>query len=192
MRRSLALLAAAAGAVCILSPGRTANGRTVDLIVDSDVPAGAILKTTTALTYDGGADVDATCEHAVTVAGGPPPLLLNIATSASPVVPGQDVHYTLTVTNRETRAIDNVIVMMRVPSGLQFNYVNNSEPNNSGCAACIEGGEASWTLGSMPSKSSMGTGMQLRSAIGMEPPASVIGGTITSAPGCRSSARSAT
>lgn len=128
--------------------------RTIDLIVDSDVPAGAILKTTTVLTYDGGADVDATCEHAVTVVGAPPSLLLNIATSGTPGVPGQDVHYTLTITNRETRAIENVTLMMRVPAGLQFNYINNSEPNNSGCGACVEGGEATWALGSMPSKSS--------------------------------------
>lgn len=128
--------------------------RTVDLTVDTNVPPGSIMKTTSTLTYDGGAAIDATSEHAVTVVGAPPSLLVNVATSASPVVPGQDVHYTITVSNRETRAIDNVTLILRTPLGLQFNYVNDSEPNSAGCGTCTDGGEASWALGSLASKSS--------------------------------------
>jgi len=128
--------------------------RSVDLTVDANVVPGSILKTTSTLTYDGGAAVDATSEHAVTVVGTTPSLLLHVATSASPVVPGQDIHYTITVSNRETRAIDNVALLLRTPLGLQFTYSTDSEPNSSGCSVCTEGGEAYWTLGSLPSKSS--------------------------------------
>jgi uncharacterized repeat protein (TIGR01451 family) len=128
--------------------------RTVDLTVDANVLPGSVLKTTSTLTYDGGAAIDATSEHAITVVGTPPSLLVNVASSASPVVPGQDVHYTITVSNRETRAIDNVILLLRTPLGLQFTYSTDAEPNSSGCSVCMEGGEASWSLGSLPSKSS--------------------------------------
>jgi len=128
--------------------------RTVELAVDASVLPGSILKTTSTLMYDGGAAVDATSEHAITVVGTPPALLVNVATSASPVIPGQDVHYVITVSNRETRAIDNVTLMLRVPLGLQYNYANDSEPNSSGCGTCADGGESSWLLGSLPSKSS--------------------------------------
>ena len=122
--------------------------------MDANVPAGSILKTTSTLTYDGGAAVDATSEHAVTVVGTPPSLLVNVATSASPVVPGHDVHYTVTVSNRETRAIDNVTLLLRTPPGLQFVWNTDAEPNSGGCSVCTDGAEASWSLGSLPSKAS--------------------------------------
>ena len=38
---------------------------------------------------------------------------------------------------------------LRTPNVLQFNYVNDADPNSSGCSTCTNGGEAAWNIGSM-------------------------------------------
>ena len=74
MRRTLVMLAAAAGAVSLLTTGRTANGRTVDLIVKKfQVHPGAVAGS--------GADVTVTAQF-----GKPMPRITHWLSPDSPSV----------------------------------------------------------------------------------------------------------
>ena len=77
------------------------------------------------------------------------PLVIDISTNMNPAVPGQRLLYTITVGNVSSRAVDGVGILLRVPTGLAFNYVNDAEPNTT-CGNCIAASEARWTLGSIP------------------------------------------
>jgi uncharacterized repeat protein (TIGR01451 family) len=125
--------------------------RTVDITVDSNVPAGAILTTRATLTYDGGLAVDAAAEYAIRVASAAPFLSLVVAATTSPVVPGGRILYTATISNLSSRSVDGISLLLRVPVGLQMNYSNDAAPdsNCAGSVTCSAGLEALWSLGTL-------------------------------------------
>ena len=61
--------------------------RQVDVTVDANVPAGALLKTRTSLMYDGGLAVDAASEYTLAIVATTPPLAVSVTASSNPVVP---------------------------------------------------------------------------------------------------------
>ena len=66
-------------------------------------------------------------------------------------MPGNRLLYTATLTNTSARSVDGVGIFVRLPVGLQFHYINETEPN-AACSTginCTVGAEASWTIGSM-------------------------------------------
>jgi len=126
--------------------------RTVDVTVDANVPAGAILTTRATLTYDGGLAVDAAAEYAIRVAGVAPFLSIVLAATPSPAVPGGRILYTATISNLSSRSVDGISLLMRFPVGLQMNYSNDAAPDSSLCAGsatCSAGLEAVWSLGTL-------------------------------------------
>ena len=125
--------------------------RTVAVTGDGSAAPGTILFARAALTYDGGAAVDAMAEYAVSVIAAPQPMLLAITASPNPASGGNRLLYTATVTNSAARAVDGVVLFLRVPTGLQFNDQNDADPNSSVCSnhVCVAGAEATWSLGSM-------------------------------------------
>jgi hypothetical protein len=133
--------------------------RTIDLTIDGNVPAGAILTTRATLTYDGGLAVDGAADYAIRVVSATPFLSLDVANAGSPVVAGSTSAYTVTVSNLSTRSVDGVTLLLRVPTGLQFNYINDAQPNTSGyCAGstvCAANTEAFWTLGTIAAGDSL-------------------------------------
>jgi uncharacterized repeat protein (TIGR01451 family) len=128
--------------------------RTIDLTLDGNVPAGAILTTHATLTYDGGLAIDAAADYAIRVVTAAPFLSVDVATAAAPAASGGPFPYTITVSNLSTRSVDGVTVLLRVPTGLQFNYMNDTQPdisgNCAGSATCAANTEATWALGSIP------------------------------------------
>jgi uncharacterized repeat protein (TIGR01451 family) len=128
--------------------------RTIDVTVDSNVTAGAVLATRATLTYDGGLAVDAAADYAIRVAAATPSISLKAATTSSPAVPAGRLVYTATVRNLSTRAVDGVTVLFRVPNGLQFGNAADAAPNSSNCNGssnlCPAGYQVSWALGSIP------------------------------------------
>jgi uncharacterized repeat protein (TIGR01451 family) len=132
-----------------------ATHRSVDLAVDGNVPAGALLTTHTTLTYDGGLAVDAAADYTVRVIAAAPYLNLAVAAVPGPVVPGARLGYTATVTNTSTRSIDGVGLLLRGPTGLQFYYTTDAAPdvssgwNTSG--NLVAGSEGYWSLGTIAS-----------------------------------------
>jgi len=127
-----------------------ATHRSVDLMVDSNVPAGAVLTTRTTLAYDGGLAVDAAADYAIRVIGAAPFLNLAVASTPNPAVPGARLAYTATITNTSTRAIDGVVFLLRGPTGLQFHYANDTLPNANTVSNFTAGTEAFWSVGTIP------------------------------------------
>ena len=131
-----------------------ATHRTVDVTVDSNVPAGAILTTRTTLTYDGGLTVDAAAEYAIRIVSAAPYLSLVVAATPAPTVPAGRLEYTVTISNSSTRSVDGVTFLQYVPVGLQFHYQADAAPDaSSGCASngnCGAGAETYWSIGSIP------------------------------------------
>jgi uncharacterized repeat protein (TIGR01451 family) len=121
---------------------------TVTVTADATAVPGSILSARASFTYDGGAPVDAMADCSVMVAPAAMPLKMEIVATPSPAAPGARVLYTTTITNTSARAIDGVAVLLRVPAGLQFNYITDAEPNT-GCGNCVGGSEAAWTLGTL-------------------------------------------
>jgi hypothetical protein len=134
-------------------PIGVAHHRTVSLTADASVPAGSVLAAHATLTFEGGVAIDASADYPISVVAAAPPLKVDFGVASSPVVPGGRLLYTATVTNVSARAIDAVSLLLRVPSGLQFNYANDADPNTStycaGSATCGTGTEALWNLGTI-------------------------------------------
>jgi uncharacterized repeat protein (TIGR01451 family) len=130
-----------------------ATHRSVDLTVDGNVPAGAVLTTRTTLTYDGGLAVDAAAEYAIRVIAAAPYLNLVVAATPAPSVPGARLAYTATITNTSTRSIEGVALLLRGPTGLQFHYTADNAPNASSgwnsSGYFTAGSEAYWSIGTI-------------------------------------------
>jgi len=80
----------------------------------------------------------------------PPDLVLTAAIEPAPTSPNGRLNEIITVTNRGTRAVDAVAAGIRVPVGIQFNYIYDTEPN----AACVSTTcdaeeETVWSLGTL-------------------------------------------
>ena len=127
--------------------------RQVDVTVDANVPAGALLKTRATLAYDGGLAVDAAAEYTVAVVAAPSPLAMSVTAKPSPAVPGGQIAYRITIGNLGTRAIDDISVFFPVPAGLSFQYTQDAQPNSSSCggsATCAgDYFESFWTVGTL-------------------------------------------
>jgi hypothetical protein len=125
--------------------GGTAGG-----VVDGGAPDGAAPSDGAA--GDGGVSPDAPM---MPEAGSyvPPqgPLVVELAVAADPVVPTGRLRYSLSVGNVSARAVDGVSVLLRVPTGLALNYVNDVQPDTSYCGngVCTADEEATWMLGSI-------------------------------------------
>jgi len=80
------------------------------------------------------------------------PLMLEVAVAADPVAPSGRLLYEITVGNVSLTPVDDVRVLLRVPTGVQFNYSADAEPDSAaycGNAVCSENEEASWSLGTL-------------------------------------------
>ena len=124
--------------------------REITVTADAALIAGQILQTRAQLTHDGGLAVDNTAEHAVTVVSSALPLSVDVSTSANPVVSGDRVFITLTVSNTSLSPVDSVAMLLRVPAGLSFYKEGNVEP----AAICLNSNcdpaeEALWNLGTL-------------------------------------------
>jgi uncharacterized repeat protein (TIGR01451 family) len=147
--------------------------RTVDVTVDGNVPAGAILTTRGTLTYDGGLAVDAAADYAIRVASATPYLSMVVSTNPAPAVPGGRLAYTLTISNSSTRSVDSVTLMMLVPPGIQFEYQTDAAPDaTTGCSSngnCVATQEVYWSLGTIAagdSRTVMINGQVLANTVG--------------------------
>ncbi|VAX07773.1 hypothetical protein MNBD_ALPHA03-1765, partial [hydrothermal vent metagenome] len=127
--------------------------REITVTTDAGLTAGQILKATAQLTHDGGQAVDNTAEHALNVVSAALPLEVEITTSANPVVMGERVLYTLTVSNSSQLPVKDVNVQLRVPAELSFSDLTDAEPYPTGCSynTCNSGEEASWALDTLAS-----------------------------------------
>ena len=122
--------------------------REITVTADAGLTAGQILKTTAQLTHDGGLAVNNSAEHALTVVASTLPLEVDISTSANPVIAGERVLYTLTISNSSLLPVNDVNVQLRVPAELSFYFSTDAEPNVAGCS-CDPVEEASWSLGTL-------------------------------------------
>jgi uncharacterized repeat protein (TIGR01451 family) len=130
--------------------------REINVTADGSLAGGQILHADLALTHDGNPEADHTTEHVVSVQGTALPLNVDVATSANPVVAGERVLYTVTVSNRSaTTSMSGVTVQMRTPVGLSYLDTVDVVPDPGGCATlstaatCEPREEAVWGLGTL-------------------------------------------
>ncbi len=134
-----------------LAEGNTFR-RTVNVTVDASAIVGQILAARVELRHDGGVDLDASTEQVATVAEVTFPITLDISATPDPVDAGASLGYEITVHNVSAAPVNDVHMVFRVPPGLQFNAVNDAEPDATGCgAACIDDQEAFWTVATLNS-----------------------------------------
>lgn len=125
--------------------------RSVVVTVDEDADPATVLEASAVLTYEDGAELDATAEHALSVVEAPLPLTLTVEATPDPVVLGERIFYTTTITNTSQRAVDGINLMMRLPKGTSFHYTQDTDPDSSGCGngTCSWGEEAFWSIGTL-------------------------------------------
>jgi hypothetical protein len=119
--------------------------------------AGTILYARAALTYDGGAEVDVTTDYSIPVVAAVQGVQMSVTASPNPVVPGNRLLYTATLTNTTARSVDGIYLVMRVPVGVQFHHTADVDPDASGgwdgSGKFSAGSEAYWSLGTMAANS---------------------------------------
>ncbi len=124
--------------------------RTIDVSVSATAIAGQILTTRAELRHDGGANLDASAEQVVTIVEKTFPLTLDISATPDPVVAGERLRYELSISNVSAAPVNGISVLLRVPSGFQFDAANDAEPDATGCGTtCIGDQEVSWALGTL-------------------------------------------
>jgi uncharacterized repeat protein (TIGR01451 family) len=135
---------------CTIAPslqcsfGDVASGATVTVVARVRVLKAGMLTDTAAVTADG-PDPDPGIDHATAVARIlPAPLTITKRASATHVHSGTAVSFALRVTNRSTKAVRNISVCDRLPTGLV--YVSGGTPR---------GAEVCWTIGTLRSKRSV-------------------------------------
>ncbi len=137
--------------VSSLAAGNTLR-RTLEVTASATAIAGQILPIRTELRHDGGASLDASVERVVTVVEKTFPLTLDISATPDPVVAGERLRYELSISNVSAAPVNDISVLLRVPSELQFDAVDDAEPDATGCGpACIGSQEAFWVLGTLGS-----------------------------------------
>jgi hypothetical protein len=131
-----------------------ANGHyEVAVTGDGTAIAGTILYASAALTYDGGAEVDVLTDYSIPVVAAAQGVTMTVTASPNPVLPGNRLLYTATVTNTTARSVDAVTLLLRVPVGMQFHYTADVDPDTTsgwnGSGYFTAGSEAYWALGTM-------------------------------------------
>jgi hypothetical protein len=124
--------------------------RTVQVLSDSMLPAGAQLAAHATLAYDGGLEVDETSDETVSAVGSTPGLAVTIMATPNPTTHGARLLYTLGITNVSARPVDGINVLLPVPATLQFNGSVDASPA-AGCFnnACNSNVEAPWNVGTL-------------------------------------------
>ncbi|MCP3849583.1 MAG: DUF11 domain-containing protein, partial [Gammaproteobacteria bacterium] len=141
--------------------GLSAGGvvhREVDVTVAGDAADGTILAARLEAGLEGGLEVDASSEQAVTV-DSTVALTGLVGASPNPVSAGGLLDYEITVSNVSADPVDGVKVLLRTPAGVGFHEFNNAAPDadNASCGGsssgiyytCEPGEEATWTLGTL-------------------------------------------
>jgi hypothetical protein len=125
--------------------------RSVTAMVNNALAPATLLKARAALTYDGGAELDARSAFVSSVIATPLPLSVSVEATPNPVTIGGRVLYTTTITNTSAGAVDGISLLLRVPTGLQFAATTHADPDSSACVngSCTASEEAVWTLGSL-------------------------------------------
>jgi hypothetical protein len=79
------------------------------------------------------------------------PLVIEVLAASYPAIPGGRILYTATIGNVSNRAVDAVSLLLRVPTGVQFYYTTDVDPDSSSCGngTCSADEEAVWSLGSL-------------------------------------------
>lgn len=133
-------------------PVAGSSTQSVTVTASDTLVAGDVLKARALLTYNGGDEVDATAEYAVSVTEEPFALGADLEVVPEVAVVGEEVLFTTTVSNLSERSIEDVSVWFRVPEGLQFHYQSDVEPNSAACAGlatCSAGLESVITIGTL-------------------------------------------
>lgn len=127
----------------------------VTVKVAENATAASVLGSRAELRYDGGEEVDAAAEHALSVVGVALPLSVTFdALPDESAAVNSRILYTTTITNNLSRAVDGVSLLLRVPTGLSYNRTTHADPDSSNCggnATCSAGEEGAWTLGTLTS-----------------------------------------
>lgn len=125
--------------------------REIRVTANSNIDEGGILKARAQLVYEGGQAVDNQSEFAGSVVSAPPPISVDITSSANPTGGDSRLVYHFTVSNHSLQPVNNVTVMVRLPEEISFNYSNDAAPNSSRCGnnVCTATEEASWTFATM-------------------------------------------
>jgi hypothetical protein len=126
--------------------------RSVTVTLDEDASPGAVLEASAVLRYEGGAEIDAAAEHAASVVAAPLPLTVTVEATPDPVLLGERLFYTTTIENTSERAVDGIVLLLRVPKGASFVYTTDADPDSSYCGngTCGGGEEAVWEIGTLP------------------------------------------
>ncbi|MCF6337307.1 MAG: hypothetical protein L3J84_05055 [Gammaproteobacteria bacterium] len=162
--------------VSSLSVGDTLR-RTIEASVSATAIAGQILSIRAELRHDGGANLDASAEQVVTIVEKTFPLTLDISATPDPVAAGERLRYEFSISNVSAAPVNDISVLLRVPSGLQFDVANDAEPDATGCgAACIGSQEAFWVLGTLGSGENRTITVDALADIGL------LGGSLITAP----------
>lgn len=125
--------------------------RSVTATVGSALAPATLLKARATLTYDGGAELDASSAFVSSVIPAPLPLSVTVDATPNPVTIGGRALYTTTITNTSAGAVDGISLLLRVPTGLQFDATTHADPDSSACGnwVCTASEEAVWTIGSL-------------------------------------------
>lgn len=126
--------------------------RSVTVTLAEDASPATVLEASALLKYEGGAEIDATAEHAASVVESPLPLTVTVEATPDPVVLGERILYTTTIRNTSERAVDGITLLMRVPKGATFVYTTDADPDSTYCGngACTAGEEAFWEIATLP------------------------------------------
>jgi hypothetical protein len=123
--------------------------RSVRVTGDGTAPAGSVLPARAVLAY-AGTDPSVNAEFSVAVVGAPQALTVAWDVAGAPAAPTGRLLHTLTIGNLSARPVAGVALVLRLPSGLQFNGVADANPDAS-CYnnACLANTEAAWAIGTL-------------------------------------------
>jgi len=127
--------------------------REVTVTANAGLSAGRILRAHALLTHDSGLEIDDASGQAVTVLLSPPLLNVDVSTTG-PVVAGERMLYTLTLSNASLLPTSDVNVLLRLPAGLSLESgQRNVDPiatfEGCGSASCSGAATVNWNLGTL-------------------------------------------
>jgi len=156
--------------------------RSLTVTLASDARSGSILTAHAKLMHDDGMELDQALNTSITVSE-PTRLNVDYEVSSSAVNPGDSVVYSITLENTSPGGlIENPQLMMRVPAGITFNRIRDTNPVSTGHSGCTSVGycgandEVFWNLDTIQA------GTQVRVDITATVDATVTPGSILSAP----------
>lgn len=124
--------------------------RRVLVRVPSTAVSGDVLNPRASFSYED-VTVENVAMNPITVAGQRSPLVIRLTPLSEPVVPGGNADYNITVSNVSLRAVDGVVVLLRVPHELVYSAAANAQPDAENCAygSCASSQLSRWTLGTL-------------------------------------------